>query len=80
MAMRSHTLHRNFQGYCPRELSGQVYALGITGISQLHDSYAQSSKETAPYYEALQAGVLPTPDRLWLSPEECLAGHYLNLM
>lgn len=73
IAMREHTLHRNFQGYCPRELSGQVYALGITGISQLYDSYAQSVKEVAPYYQALEEGKLPTRIGYKLSLEECLA-------
>lgn len=72
-ALEKHTLHRNFQGYCPLELSGQVYALGITGISQLHDSYAQSFKELKPYYEALERGELPTFIGYKLSSDESLA-------
>lgn len=73
IALQKHTLHRNFQGYCPLELSGQVYALGITGISQLHNSYAQSLKELKPYYQALDLGQLPTFIGYQLSPDESLA-------
>ncbi|MDO5036447.1 MAG: oxygen-independent coproporphyrinogen III oxidase [Porphyromonas sp.] len=73
VAQSEHQLHRNFQGYCPLELSGQVYALGITGISQLFDSYAQNLKSLAPYYEALDADELPTFIGYKLTPEECMA-------
>lgn len=73
IAQQQHTLHRNFQGYCPLELSGQVYALGITGISQLHHSYAQNTKELASYYQALDQGQLPTKIGYQLSIEESLA-------
>ncbi len=34
-ALSSGTLHRNFQGYCTRRTTGQVYAFGVTAISQL---------------------------------------------
>lgn len=73
LALKQHTLHRNFQGYCPLELSGQVYALGITGISQLHHSYAQSVKDLPSYYSALDQGHLPTRIGYKLSLEESLA-------
>lgn len=73
IALGEHRLHRNFQGYCPSDLSGQVYALGVTGISQLYDSYAQNEKELKPYYTALDSGLLPTRIGYKLSPHECLA-------
>lgn len=73
VALREHTLHRNFQGYCPRALSGQVYALGVTGISQLHQSYAQSIKDNKGYYDAIEQGKLPTAIGYKLTKEECLA-------
>lgn len=73
LALKQHTLHRNFQGYCPLELSGQVYALGITGISQLHNSYAQSVKDLPAYYNAIDHGQLPTRIGYKLSLEESLA-------
>ena len=34
-ALLNGQLHRNFQGYCTRRTTGQVYAFGVTGISQL---------------------------------------------
>ena len=73
VALQEHTLHRNFQGYCPRTLSGQVYALGVTGISQLHHSYAQSIKDNNGYYQALDERRLPTAIGYKLTKEECLA-------
>jgi oxygen-independent coproporphyrinogen III oxidase len=44
IALRNRKLHRNFQGYCTRETTGQVYAFGATGISQLESVYAQNEK------------------------------------
>ncbi|WP_051522751.1 hypothetical protein [Porphyromonas cangingivalis] len=60
IALRESTLHRNFQGYCPKEISGQVYALGVTGISQLEGSYAQNIKTIPEYYASIDRGELPT--------------------
>ncbi|MBR2290894.1 MAG: oxygen-independent coproporphyrinogen III oxidase, partial [Prevotella sp.] len=39
-ALQDGRLHRNFQGYCTRRTTAQVYALGVTGISQLETAYA----------------------------------------
>lgn len=52
-AYKNKTLHRNFQGYCTRETTGQVYAFGATGISQLQDVYAQNGKDTNNYVKAI---------------------------
>lgn len=52
-AYKNKTLHRNFQGYCTRETTGQVYAFGATGISQLQDVYAQNGKDTNTYVSAI---------------------------
>lgn len=73
VALRSHRLHRNFQGYCPRDISGQVYGLGTTAIAQLHDAYAQNLKTLPEYYAEVDAGHLPTYVGYKLSREECLA-------
>ncbi|HKJ43391.1 MAG TPA: oxygen-independent coproporphyrinogen III oxidase [Sunxiuqinia sp.] len=51
VALKSKTLHRNFQGYCTRETTGQVYAFGVTGISQLEDVYAQNVRTVKEYME-----------------------------
>lgn len=42
-------LHRNFQGYCTRRTTGQVYAFGVTGISQLGEGYSQNSHDIEKY-------------------------------
>lgn len=73
VALQQHSLHRNFQGYCPRDISGQVYGLGVTGIAQLHDAYAQNIKTLSEYYSAIDRGQLPTHVGYKLSREECLA-------
>lgn len=55
-ALQSRTLHRNFQGYCTRETTGQVYAFGVTGISQLENVYAQNARTVSEYLEYIDKG------------------------
>ncbi|MDP4208694.1 MAG: oxygen-independent coproporphyrinogen III oxidase [Bacteroidota bacterium] len=52
VALKNRTLQRNFMGYCTAENTGQVYAFGSTGISQLWDAYSQNVKNTEAYVEA----------------------------
>ena len=54
-AVETHQLHRNFQGYCPRRITAQVYALGVSGISQLDGAYAQNTKNVRQYITQLSA-------------------------
>lgn len=54
-AFRNKQLHRNFQGYCTRETTGQVYAFGASSISQLWGAYAQNFKDITRYMEAVEA-------------------------
>ena len=54
--LHAHQLHRNFQGYCTRRTTGQVYAFGVTGISQLSTAYAQNGKEIAAYIDRMSHG------------------------
>jgi oxygen-independent coproporphyrinogen III oxidase len=56
IALRNRKLHRNFQGYCTRETTGQVYAFGATGISQLESVYAQNEKNPDRYVELINSG------------------------
>lgn len=58
-AYRENTLHRNFQGYCTRRTTGQVYAFGVTGISQLEEGYSQNTKDIQKYVDDISKGVLP---------------------
>ena len=50
-------LHRNFQGYCTRRTTGQVYAFGASGISQLGQSYAQNAKDVNTYIQKIKEKV-----------------------
>jgi oxygen-independent coproporphyrinogen-3 oxidase len=77
-ALTDGTLHRNFQGYCTRRTTGQVYAFGITGISQLQGAYAQNTKEVADYIDTLASGHLPTRKGYTLSTREQLTAHVIE--
>jgi oxygen-independent coproporphyrinogen-3 oxidase len=58
-ALRNRTLYRNFQGYSTRA-DAEVYAMGVTSISQLRNVYAQNVKDTTKYAEMLGRGLIPT--------------------
>lgn len=47
-------LHRNFQGYCTLETTGQVYGFGASSISQLWGAYAQNHKGIDEYMTAIE--------------------------
>jgi oxygen-independent coproporphyrinogen-3 oxidase len=51
-------LQRNFQGYSTRA-GADIYAFGMSGISQIPEAYWQNEKELPKYYEALEAGRAP---------------------
>lgn len=53
-AFISNRLHRNFQGYCTLETTGQVYAFGSSSISQLWGAYAQNHKNINLYMDAIE--------------------------
>jgi oxygen-independent coproporphyrinogen III oxidase len=53
IAKAERTLHRNFQGYCTRNTTGQVYAFGASAITQLESAYFQNIKETNAYMESV---------------------------
>ena len=58
-ALQNHRLHRNFQGYYTRRTTAQVYAFGVTGISQLEAAYAQNTKDIAEYVSEVNSGKIP---------------------
>lgn len=69
-AQQSNALHRNFQGYCTRRTTGQVYAFGITGISQLATAYSQNTKDLNTYIKQVNEGILPIAKGYILNKEE----------
>jgi len=59
IAQKSKTLYRNFQGYSTKA-GCDLYAFGMSSISQLQNIYAQNYKTLPEYYKAIGAGRLPT--------------------
>jgi len=59
IAQRNGTLYRNFQGYSTR--SGcDVYAFGLSAISQFENIYAQNIKDFREYYSRIGSGEMAT--------------------
>lgn len=56
IALEQNMLHRNFQGYCTRRTTGQVYAFGVSAISQLENGYWQNTKDVDSYIESIEKG------------------------
>ena len=59
VAQQTNTLYRNFQGYSTRA-GCDVYAFGVSAISQFRNVYAQNAKNLADYYASLDRGEVPT--------------------
>ncbi len=70
IALKNKKLHRNFQGYCTLETTGQVYALGVSGISQMENAYTQNTKDLKKYEEAINKGQFPVEKYYIVSQEE----------
>ncbi|PWU15553.1 MAG: oxygen-independent coproporphyrinogen III oxidase [Verrucomicrobia bacterium] len=58
LAQREKTLQRNFQGYSTRG-GADIYAFGMSSISQADGFYWQNHKDLPDYYAALDSGKLP---------------------
>lgn len=78
LALEQQQLHRNFQGYCTRRTTGQVYALGVSAISQLEKGYAQNIKEMEPYQEMISRGVLPIEKGLEVNKDQLMVREAIN--
>ncbi len=79
-ALQHHTLHRNFQGYCPRRITAQVYAFGVSGISQLDGAYAQNTKDIATYIATVDEGKMPIVKGYALAPWQRIAREVIECM
>lgn len=69
VALNNKKLHRNFQGYCTRETTGQVYAFGTSAISQLDDAYIQNTKGVKEYVSKMNQNNF-AHDKVYLVTEE----------
>lgn len=79
-AAASHTLHRNFQGYCTRRTTGQVYAFGVSAISQLSSAYTQNTKHIPTYIHRVSEGHLPIERGYILSETEQITREVINTL
>ena len=71
VAMREKKLYRNFQGYSTNA-GADLYAMGITSISQLKNVYAQNYKTEKEYYSAIDNETLPTSKGYRLTDDDHL--------
>ena len=71
IAQRNKTLQRNFQGYSTRG-GVDIYAFGMSSISQSQDAYWQNLKELPEYTASVEAGKLPIHRGYILTPEDHL--------
>ncbi len=78
LAVSSKSLHRNFQGYCTRQTTGQVYAFGVSSISQLEKGYAQNTKSVKKYIETIGLGLLPIEKGYLLTEREIIIREVIN--
>jgi len=53
-ALFNKKLHRNFQGYCTKETTGQVFGFGCSSISQLWGGFSQNEKSLIKYIERIE--------------------------
>ena len=77
VAQRNGTLYRNFQGYTTHAGS-DLLAMGMSGISQTLDVYAQNEKDLIPYTEAVMAGGWPIVRGVRLTQADQVRRHVIN--
>lgn len=68
-AMDAGTLQRNFQGYSTHS-GADLYAFGMSGISNVGDYYWQNTKDLEEYYTALDNSEMPIIKTLKLSRDD----------
>lgn len=78
VAAREGALHRNFQGYCHAGRAGQVYALGASAISQLHEGYLQNAKDLEDYQALVRMGRPAWKSGYRMRPEDIAVRQILN--
>jgi oxygen-independent coproporphyrinogen-3 oxidase len=76
VALREKKLYRNFQGYSTNA-GADLYAMGITAISQLERVYAQNYKTEKEYYKSIDEGQLPVTKGYRLNDDDILRRHVI---
>ncbi len=78
VALENKQLHRNFQGYCTKRTTGQVFAFGVSGISQLSGGYMQNAKDLSVYIKSLKEGKLPVEKGYVVNEEQKVIRTVIN--
>jgi len=68
-ALKSGHLHRNFQGYTPKQHNA-LLGLGVSSISSIENMYAQNEKELKNYYRAIETNQSALVKGLVLNPDD----------
>ncbi len=76
-ALNEKKLYRNFQGYSTHA-GTDIYAMGITSISQLERTYTQNIKNEKEYFAALDEGILPITKGYLLNDDDLLRRHVIT--
>ncbi len=76
IAFKEKKLYRNFQGYSTNA-GLDLYAFGITGISQLQNIYAQNYKTEKEYCAAIDSGILPVSKGYRLNEDDHIRRHVI---
>ena len=71
IALSEKKLYRNFQGYST-QAGTDLYALGITSISQFGNIYSQNIKTEKEYFAKVDEGVLPLTKGYLMSDDDVL--------
>jgi oxygen-independent coproporphyrinogen-3 oxidase len=71
VAQRNKRLQRNFQGYSTHAGS-DIYAFGMSSISQIPDAYWQNEKELPKYQQIVNSGIAPRSRAYLMSAEDML--------
>lgn len=74
VAQRTKSLQRNFQGYSTKS-GADIYAFGMSSISQADGVYWQNIKDLPGYYAALDAGGSPFAKGYVLSADDKVRRH-----
>lgn len=74
LAMDAGKLHRNFMGYTVQhgEQSSDLAGFGVSAISAFQEAFAQNWRKLSQYYDAVDAGRIPTMRGYRLSDEDRL--------
>jgi oxygen-independent coproporphyrinogen-3 oxidase len=71
ISLKQKKLQRNFQGYSTKA-GADIYAFGMSSISQLERCFSQNYKKLATYYDCLAKNHLPVEKYLYLTGDDLI--------